>query len=185
EENIKGTFSHYPIKLAWAITVHKSQGLTFKKAIIDVSRAFAPGQIYVALSRLVSLDGLVLTGRIPLSVLEQDGALTGFLKSKESPEVLGKVLKKETHHFIADTVLKAFNFNSLCNLFKYHVESYTKDDKKSIKQQYKNWAGELHTDLIPVKEVADKFSGQLNQIIGTQYSGYLSVLNDRVKAAKT
>jgi hypothetical protein len=185
EENIKGAFSHYPIKLAWAITVHKSQGLTFKKAIIDVSRAFAPGQIYVALSRLVSLDGLVLTGRIPLSVLEQDGALTGFLKSKKSPEILEKVLKKETHHFIADTVLKAFNFNSLCNLFKYHVESYNKDDKKSIKQQYKNWAGELQTDLIPVKEVADKFSGQLNQIIGTQYSGYLLVLDDRVKAAKT
>jgi len=184
EENIKGAFSHYPLKLAWAITVHKSQGLTFKKAIIDVSRAFAPGQIYVALSRLVSLDGLVLTGPVPLSGLEQDGALTGFLKSKESQDVLKKVLKEETDHFIADTVLKAFNFNSLCNLFKYHVESYTKDDKKSIKQQYKNWAGELQTDLIPLKEVADKFSGQLSQIIGTQYSGYLSVLNNRVKAAK-
>jgi len=184
EENIKGAFSHYPLKLAWAITVHKSQGLTFKKAIIDVSRAFAPGQIYVALSRLVSLDGLVLTGPVPLSGLEQDGALTGFLKSKESQDVLKKVLKEETDHFIADTVLKAFNFNSLCNLFKYHVESYTKDDKKSIKQQYKNWAGELQTDLIPLKEVADKFSGQLSQIIGTQYSGYLSVLNNRVKAAR-
>ncbi len=184
EENIKGAFSHYPLKLAWAITVHKSQGLTFTKAIIDVSRAFAPGQIYVALSRLVSLDGLVLTGRIPLSVLEQDGALAGFLKSKESHDVLKKVLKEETDHFIADTVLKAFNFNSLCNLFKYHVESYTKDDKKSVKQQYKKWAGELQTDLIPLKEVADKFSGQLSQIIGTRYSGYLSVLSDRVKAAR-
>ncbi len=184
EENIKGTFSHYPIKLAWAITVHKSQGLTFKKAIIDVSRAFAPGQIYVALSRLVSLDGLVLTGPVPLSGLEQDGALAGFLSGKETPDVLEKVLKEETHHFIADTVLKAFDFNSLCNLFKYHVESYTKDDKKSIKQQYKNWARELQTDLIPLREVADKFSGQLSQIIGTQYSGYLSVLSDRVKAAK-
>lgn len=184
EENIKGTFSHYPLKLAWAITVHKSQGLTFKKAIIDVSRAFAPGQIYVALSRLVSLDGLVLTGPVPLSGLEQDGALTGFLTGKETQDVLEKVLKEETHHFIADTVLKAFDFNSLCNLFKYHVESYTKDDKKSIKQQYKNWARELQTDLIPLREVAGKFSGQLSQITGTQYSGYLSVLSDRVKAAK-
>lgn len=184
EENIKGTFSHYPIKLAWAITVHKSQGLTFEKAIIDVSRAFAPGQIYVALSRLVSLDGLVLTGRIPLSVLEQDRALTGFLKSKESPDVLKKVLKEGTDNFIADTVLKAFNFNSLCNSFSYHVENYKKDDKRSMKHQYKNWAGELQTDLIPVKEVADNFSGQLSQIIGTRYPGYLSVLNNRVKAAK-
>jgi hypothetical protein len=126
----------------------------------------------------------VLTGPVPLSGLEQDGILTGFLTGKETPDVLEKVLKEETHHFIADTVLKAFDFNSLCNLFKYHVESYTKDDKKSVKQQYKNWAREIQTDLIPLREVAGKFSGQLSQIIGTQYSGYLSVLSDRVKAAK-
>ncbi|GAF01874.1 ATP-dependent DNA helicase [Saccharicrinis fermentans] len=65
EENIVGTFKQYPLKLAWAITVHKSQGLTFDKAIIDVQNAFAPGQIYVALSRLRSLDGLILTSPIP------------------------------------------------------------------------------------------------------------------------
>ena len=60
DETVIGTFTHFPIKLAWAVTVHKSQGLTFKQAIIDVSEAFAPGQIYVALSRLESLEGLVL-----------------------------------------------------------------------------------------------------------------------------
>jgi len=184
EEKIKGTFSHYPIKLAWAITVHKSQGLTFQKAIIDVSRAFAPGQIYVALSRLVSLDGLVLTGTIPFSGLEQDGALIGFMKSKEGPDVLEEVLKEETHHFIADTVLKSFNFNSLCNIFNYHVESYTKDDRKSTKQKYKNWAVEIQTDLIPIKEVADKFLDQLRNITGTRHPGYISVLHNRVIAAK-
>ncbi len=184
EEKIKGTFSHYPIKLAWAITVHKSQGLTFQKAIIDVSRAFAPGQIYVALSRLVSLDGLVLTGTIPFSGLEQDGALIGFMKSKEGPDVLEEVLKEETHHFIVDTVLKSFNFNSLCNIFNYHVESYTKDDRKSTKQKYKNWAVEIQTDLILVKEVADKFLDQLRNITGTRHPGYISVLHNRVIAAK-
>ncbi len=65
EEKIIGKFIHYPIKLAWAITIHKSQGLTFKKAIIDVAGAFAPGQIYVALSRLESLDGLLLSSPLP------------------------------------------------------------------------------------------------------------------------
>ena len=64
EEKVIGNFVHFPLKLAWAITVHKSQGLTFEKAIIDVSQAFAAGQVYVALSRLTSLDGLVLTSAV-------------------------------------------------------------------------------------------------------------------------
>ena len=184
EENIVGSFSHYPLKLAWAITVHKSQGLTFQKAIIDVSRAFAPGQIYVALSRLTSLDGLVLTGSIPFSVLKQDSALNEFIKTRESSVVLKKVLKKEIHNFIVESVLESFNFNSLYNIISYHVDSYSKDDKKSIKQKYKSWAKELQYDLKAVKELADKFSGQLRNITSSQLPGYLTVLLKRVIAAK-
>src|SRR5690606_27434000 len=64
EEEELGTFQQYPIRLAWAITIHKSQGLTFEKAIIDAGASFAPGQVYVALSRLTSLEGLVLHSKI-------------------------------------------------------------------------------------------------------------------------
>ena len=59
EEDVLGSFTQYPLRLAWAITIHKSQGLTFEKAIIDAGEAFAPGQVYVALSRCTSLGGMI------------------------------------------------------------------------------------------------------------------------------
>jgi ATP-dependent exoDNAse (exonuclease V) alpha subunit len=68
-EEVLGTFVHYPLKLAWAITVHKSQGLTFEKAILDLEDAFAAGQIYVALSRLTSLNGLILRSYLKIFLL--------------------------------------------------------------------------------------------------------------------
>ena len=72
DEEELGTFTQYPIRLAWAITIHKSQGLTFDKAIIDAGASFAAGQVYVALSRLTSLSGLVLKSRIDPHCIHTD-----------------------------------------------------------------------------------------------------------------
>src|SRR5690606_30937313 len=94
EEQIAGTFTHFPIKLAWAITVHKSQGLTFEKAIIDVGQAFAPGQVYVALSRLRSLDGLTLRTKIHESVISSDSEVVRFSGSKNKQAPLEQTLKQ-------------------------------------------------------------------------------------------
>lgn len=80
-----GRFKQYPLKAAWAITVHKSQGLTFDKAIIDVHAAFSPGQAYVALSRCRTLDALVLSSPVSASVFMRDNAVDAYMNYISRP----------------------------------------------------------------------------------------------------
>ena len=113
DEEVVGTFSQFPIKLAWAVTVHKSQGLTFDRAVIDVGQAFASGQVYVALSRLRSLDGLILKTRIDPSVISNDALVVNFSKTKHAMEQLQQMLHERRIHYIHDLIASTFLFTQL------------------------------------------------------------------------
>ncbi|WP_295878364.1 helix-turn-helix domain-containing protein [uncultured Thiohalocapsa sp.] len=78
-EEVIGTFTQYPLRLAWAITIHKSQGLTFERAIIDAGAAFSHGQVYVALSRCKTFEGMVLSSPIPRHVIKTDRAVSQYV----------------------------------------------------------------------------------------------------------
>ncbi|MEZ4916036.1 MAG: helicase C-terminal domain-containing protein [Chitinophagales bacterium] len=88
-----GSFQQYPIRLAWAITIHKSQGLTFEKAIVDVEKSFAAGQAYVALSRCTDLEGLILKSKIQKSNVIVDSRIVAFHKNSVAHSNLDKALE--------------------------------------------------------------------------------------------
>lgn len=165
-EEVLGTFTTYPIKLAWAVTVHKSQGLTFQRAIIDVSEAFAPGQIYVALSRLESLSGLVLSEPIVDDFPEQDKRVLDFTNDKKNSDELEQIYKTEQQKYIERNVLSSFDFENLLHDFQEHLADYdVAEDERSSKHLYKKDIEKLEPKVLNIVDVAKKFSVQLQNII--------------------
>ncbi len=173
EEKVTGTFSHYPIKLAWAVTVHKSQGLTFDKAVIDVSGAFAPGQIYVAMSRLRGLEGLVLSEPVPEQQVSQDDHVKFFSAGKNSVTELKQKLDAESRHYIEQELSDTFNFDALQESLRFHLRGYDKKEGRSAKQNFKPWAEDMIREFLPLKTVADRFSNQLKRDLRSHEFPYI------------
>jgi DNA-binding NarL/FixJ family response regulator len=108
-----GTFRHYPLRLAWAITIHKSQGLTFDKVIVDAGRSFAAGQVYVALSRCRSLEGIVLHSLITPGALYKEPRIDEFSASHRTASELQGELADAKLHYAHYLMLRQFTFSEL------------------------------------------------------------------------
>ncbi|MEK6195421.1 MAG: AAA family ATPase, partial [Deltaproteobacteria bacterium] len=119
EEDIIGKFTQYPLKLAWAITIHKSQGLTFDRAVIDAKSAFANGQVYVALSRCRTLEGMVLSSPIPARSIAADEAVSSFVEAARQHPPSEERLRASKIHYQQQLLLECFDFSVLGNRLGY------------------------------------------------------------------
>ncbi|MEQ6168678.1 helix-turn-helix domain-containing protein [Ekhidna sp. MALMAid0563] len=165
EQKVLGTFKQYPVKLAWAVTIHKSQGLTFEKAILDLENTFAAGQLYVALSRLTSLDGLILSSPLPMRSPSIDDQLKYFIESFEDTQKLEKQFENDRIGFIRMFAERGFLFDPLLRELVNHKKTFNKDENRSLKQKQLPWTDELINDTFPLKEVGETFIRQVNSLL--------------------
>ena len=184
QETVIGTFSQYPLKLAWAITIHKSQGLTFERAVIDACAAFAHGQVYVALSRCRTLNGLVLSSRINQRSIIDNPVISEFVNEKiqtqpgqEQLAVAKKVYQQKLLTELFDFTPLVRGLNYCIKLVDEHKDSILGNPREMLEQCKQA----INTDLI---EVSGKFQPQLNGLLSEDTDAETNdILQERVKKA--
>ncbi len=178
EEEVLGVFTQYGIRLAWAITIHKSQGLTFEKVIIDAGQAFAPGQVYVALSRCTSLDGIVLYSRISQSAIRTDHRVIAFSAKERSLAELGPLLNREQQQYQISKLIDVFDWSIPMDELKA-LRTFLIERKTIVQEDATQVMDDVEVILSEMNDITLRFAAQLRNIA---FQEDFDLLVDRVEA---
>lgn len=181
--DVLGSFTQYPLRLAWAITIHKSQGLTFEKAIIDAGAAFAPGQVYVALSRCTSLEGMVLQSKVRSNSLFSDHRIVQFSQQSASSNQLQQELAIAKRNYALHTLVHTFDFSNAITQARELIE-YLLEHSSSFNPEALGWMESLVQKMEADQETARKFQTQLQSLFQQEENTDTNqLLQQRIKAA--
>lgn len=164
-EEIEGTFKQFPVKPAWAITVHKSQGLTFDRAIIDVQRAFTHGQTYVALSRCRTLEGLVLSAPLPMSAIIRDRAVDDYVSRAVEHTPTEEQIDLLRRDYYLSVLSELFDFRPLMSAFNRMLDLLMGHFRRSYPKLIIEYKARLEVIKTQLYDVAERFKMQYNQIV--------------------
>jgi len=163
KEEMIGAFSQIPLRLAWAITIHKSQGLTFERAIIDAEASFAHGQTYVALSRCTSLEGLVLKTPITSSAIINDNTISVFNESVEENHPDERILNESEKYFQLNLISEIFDYQPLLYPTTRLIDIFYKN-QTSIKGDVIDHLQTIKDEgVVALMKVSNGFKNQLLQ----------------------
>jgi len=183
KEELLGSFSQYPIRLAWAITIHKSQGLTFDKAIIDIGASFAAGQAYVALSRCTSLEGIVLYSKIHSSCILTDNYAINFSQNEKDKDELETLFRQGKRKYWAERLLLYFDWKPMYGSIR-QIEKLLEEKEGEEYHRLKMLVIEYKKHVRELEDITLKFQGQLVQIIQREETDDdISLLKERCQKA--